>query len=96
MLILVFKETILTVLAAIRLLKVVAALPLINWAVLPLKVTVAVPAVNAVVDTLLTQLPFTAMLKLLAFSVPAVMVRLLFTVIAAGNKRLLLLFRVRL
>ena len=80
----------------IRLLKVVALVPLITWAVVPLKVTVAVPAVNAIVETLFVQFPFIAMLKLFAFSVPAVINRLLFIVIAAGKRRPLELLSVKL
>ena len=90
------KVTVLAVLAIVRLLKVVANVPPIACAAVPLKVTVLVPAVKAVVETLLVQLPLTVTLKLLAFSVPAEISRLLLIVRAAGKSRPLLLVSVKL
>ncbi len=86
-----FKVTMLPALAIVTLLKVVANAPPIIWVVAPLKVAVAVPAAKEVVEELLVQLPLTDTLKLLAFSVPASIERLLLTVIAAGKRRPLVL-----
>ena len=90
------KTTGLVVLDKFRLLNVVEKEPPIDWTVVPLKVRVANPAVNAVADELLAQFPLTFILKLLPLSVPAERVRLLFTVIAEGNNRPLELLSVKL
>jgi hypothetical protein len=81
----IFKVTVLAVLPMVRLVNVVAKVPPIDWAVVPLKVTVAVPAVNAVVETLFIQFPLTDKLKLFELNVPAVIVRLPDTVEATPN-----------
>ncbi|MNR56673.1 hypothetical protein D3C85_1772920 [compost metagenome] len=81
--------------ATVRLLKVVLAVPPILWALLLLKVTVPVPAVKAVLFTLLIQFPPMVRLKFAAFSIPAEMVRLLLSTIAEGKSRPALLLKVK-
>ena len=90
------KVTLLAELEMITLLNAVEEDPPTVCAAVPLNVTVATPAVNAVPDELFVQLPFTAMLKLLALSVPADKVRLLLIVMADGNSKPPELLRVRL
>ena len=90
------KLTVLALLASVRLLKVVAKEPPMDCVVLPLKVRFPLPAVKAEVETLFAQLPATLILKLLAFNVPALRVRLLPTMMEAGKSRPLLLFSVKL
>lgn len=89
------RVTVLAVLAITISEKVVVKDPPILCALVPLNVVVDVPAVKAVVAALLIQLPLKDILKLFACKVPLVSVKL-FNVIAAGNKRPLLLFNVML
>ncbi|MGY0035646.1 hypothetical protein [Pedobacter sp. NJ-S-72] len=79
-----------------KLLKVVAKLPPIDCAVVPLKVTAEVPAVSAVKETLFTQFPAIVILKLLVVKVPEVNVNVLAIVMPEGNKSPFVLVRVRL
>lgn len=79
-----------------RLLNAVVNVPPILCAADPLIVTVPLPAVKAAADAVLIQFPPTLMLKLLAFRIPAASVRVLFTVIAAGNSNPLVLLTVKL
>ena len=69
----------------VRLLKVVANEPPIDWALVPLNVTVEVPAVKAEVAELLVQFPCAKEFRLFALNVPAVRVRLPFIAGAAPN-----------
>ena len=62
-------------LLTVALLRVVENEPPIVWAPAPSNVTVAVPAVKALVDELLVQIPATFKLRLFALSVPPEMVR---------------------
>lgn len=91
-----FKVTVPAELATVRLLKLVANVPPIAWAVVPLKVTMAVPAVKAAGDTLFVQFPMAAIAKLFAFRVPALIKRLPLIVMAAGKRRPSALLSVKL
>src|SRR4051812_35222059 len=77
--VLIANETIFELLDTVKLLNAVIAEPAIVCAADPLKVTVPVPAVKAVEEALLSQLPPSKIEKLFAISVPEVIVRLLAT-----------------
>ena len=94
--ILLAKLTVFAVLKIIRSLKVVANEPPIVCAVVPLKLTLLVPAVSAFTEALLVQFPPTSILLAPTFKIPAESVTFFFTVSCAGNKSPAVLLSVRL